>query len=306
MASPSKWHKWKIGPRTRWVWRVRTVAGTGNAGTYRSQDSYRRRSHHSNNANVEAAFCGDRLVIVENICSLKNLIHQRLDIVAGTLVGRRAIFHHHDLAIESNRSGAFGATAGRRLLDTRLRFRPRTRCPCWCWHRCHHHLQPVRSLSIKRRSTSYAGRARYRRTRRPWCSNPLVPSPAKDCLLACAWPKRSTRYWILGPSEDGFDQELATLLAKARTRGRSRMPTHRQISLPMRLTGPAMLCCFPSRGRDLHPRSTGATPSPCHRALSRRTRDQALRISVVLGRRPRGDAVVSWPTRSPARSGAPV
>ncbi|HVC24167.1 MAG TPA: hypothetical protein VND23_00285 [Acidimicrobiales bacterium] len=193
---------------------VRTVAGEGNADVL-VPGLAAASPEPPGGAELAAAFAGSDLVVVENLCSLP-LNPGASRAVADELAGRPAILHHHDLASQRSHLAHLG---------------PPPDDPSWL-HVC-----------VNRRSTAELNAYGYSAVT---CHNCFSPDPApgqRDETRARAGVGTSERlvlqptraiarkavpaglelaerlgatYWLLGPAEDGYDDELERTLSGAR------------------------------------------------------------------------------------------
>jgi glycosyltransferase involved in cell wall biosynthesis len=195
-------------------WAVRTVAGDGpvdvlvpglELGATRPPDP----------ATVQAALAGADLVVVENLCTIPlNLPAARA--VADALRGRPAILHHHDPAWQ------------RPALAHLTELPPDD--PAWRHVTINRLTEGQLAERGIRATTIYNafdldGPAGDRTTTRAALDVPdrevLVLHPVraierKDVPAAVALAERlDATYWLAGPAEDGYDDELARVLAGA-------------------------------------------------------------------------------------------
>ena len=165
-------------------------------------------------AEIHAALSGADVVVVENLCSLP-LNPAAAEIVARCLAGRPAIFHHHDLAWQRPGLGA----------------NPPPQDPAWA-HVCINELSraqlAARGVVAMRIYNSFDPDAQP--GRRQACrsnlgvegiTQRLVMQPTRaiarkgiDTAIRLAEALDAT-YWLLGPTEDGYDAQLESLLEAA-------------------------------------------------------------------------------------------
>lgn len=163
-------------------------------------------------AELEAALDGCHLVVVENLLSLP-LNPSALEVVAAALAGRAAIVHHHDLPWQRAR---FAAAP------------PPPHDPAWA----HVTINRRSAVELHERAgitatTIYNRFAPPSAPPREMSAGVPVPSPL---LLhpTRAIPRKNVpaairlaedlggTYWLFGPPEDDFDEELSSLVAAAR------------------------------------------------------------------------------------------
>lgn len=197
-------------------WRVRTVAGNGIAdrlvpglmiGAVEPPPAQ----------DIEDAFGEADIVIVENICSLMLNLHAA-NAVANVLHGRPAILHHHDLAIERPDRLSLGPPP----IDAHWTHvcateRARTELALY---------GIAATVMYNRFEPNPPGKNRQatRQALGIGENETLMLQPTRAIarkglpLGLRLGEELGAVYWILGPSEDGFDDELANLLSRASTR----------------------------------------------------------------------------------------
>lgn len=190
---------------------VRTVAGEGTADVL--VEGLGRRSGCPAASDVAASLEGAEVVVVENLLSLP-LNAAAGEAVAEALRGRPAVLRHHDLPWQ--RPELFPSS-------TRVPTDPR-----WCH---------VVLNSISRRELAERGiAAEVLHNRFPlegWQPAPAPPGPQRGGVPVLLHPVRAIPrkdvpaavrlaeqmgavYWLTGPAEDGYEAELAEVLAGAR------------------------------------------------------------------------------------------
>lgn len=189
---------------------VRTVAGEGSADVL--VEGLGRRAGSPAATEVAEALDGVDLVVVENLLSLP-LNAGAGEVVARVLRGRPAVLRHHDLPWQ--RPGSFPSS-------TAVPTDPR-----WCH---------VVLNSISRRELADRGIAAdvlhnrfplegwrpapfpgLRRGSVPVLLHPVRAIPRKDVAAAVHLAEQMRAvYWLTGPAEDGYDEELSAVLATAR------------------------------------------------------------------------------------------
>jgi len=193
---------------------VRTVAGAGRADIV-LPGLAAGASEPVLRAELEAAFDGAELAIVENLCSLP-LNPAASAAVADVLRDRAAVLHHHDLASQRRALAHLG---------------PPPDDPAWL------HVCVNRRTTTELRARGYAAVTLYNAfdpfpplgdrelTRARLGVGPsdlLVVQPTRAIArkgvaagIALAESLGAT-YWLLGPAEDGYDEECAAILGAAR------------------------------------------------------------------------------------------
>jgi glycosyltransferase involved in cell wall biosynthesis len=213
----------------KWMWALRelghtvvSVAGTGVADVL--VDGLRMDAGDGPDAGELASAVGDAdVVLVENVCSLP-INPAAADAVASLLRGRPAILHHHDLAQQRPALADLG---------------PPPDDPLW-WHVTINELS-ARQLAAHGIGATVitnhfdldppAGRREAMRSaigvRRTatLVVHPVRAIPRKNVAAALRLAERlGAVYWLLGGAEDGFEDELTTLLNYARTGVRQGVP----------------------------------------------------------------------------------
>jgi glycosyltransferase involved in cell wall biosynthesis len=178
---------------------------------------------------VARAVAGADVVVVENLCSLP-LNPAAAEVVAEVLAGRRAVLHHHDLPWQRDRFAHFG---------------PPPDDPAWL------HVT-INDLSRRQLAEHGIEAATVR--------NAFDPDPprgdrhgtrtaarlGRDDLLAVqptraiarkgvqaalhAAERLDAAYWLVGPAEEGYGDELHLLLERARVRVLRGLPEDRIIA----------------------------------------------------------------------------
>lgn len=168
-------------------------------------------------AELDDALADADLVVVENLCSLP-LNPAAAGVAARVLAGRPAVFRHHDLPWQRPQH----ATSP-----------PPPDDPCWAHvtinERSRHELaahgitattvynsfDPVDPPSPERRRAARAALGAPEAAR--LALQPTRAIPRKNVVGGVrAAEALDATFWLLGPAEDGFDDELAAALAEAR------------------------------------------------------------------------------------------
>ena len=193
---------------------VRTLAGSGTADLV-LPGLAATAAEPPSRTELEDAFAGADIVVVENLCSLP-LNPRASSAVAAVLAGRPAILHHHDLASQRRGLAHLG---------------PPPDDPCW------QHVCVNQRSTTELRAYGYAattcyntfdpepsgGRRDATRERAGVAPADLlvlqptraIPRKAVPVGLALAEAVGAT-YWLIGPSEDGYEGECADVLRSAR------------------------------------------------------------------------------------------
>lgn len=211
----AKW-QWALG---QLGYEVRTVAGAGpvdvtvpglDAGAWVTGHSAGNLDRHT----LRRALADADLVIVENVCSLP-LNPAARDAVAEELAGRRAVMRHHDLPWQ------------------RERFRDAPGPPddpAWVHATINQHSvvelreRGIQATVIRNRFDPDPPPGDRDTTRRALGLGPddrlvlqptrAIPRKRVDIGLSFAEAIGAT-YWLLGPAEEGFDEQLEDILASA-------------------------------------------------------------------------------------------
>ncbi len=196
--------------------RVQTVAGAGRADLV-LPGLAAHACRAPGPAELEAAFAGAQVVVVENLCSLP-LNPAASAAVARALAGRPAILHHHDLALERRELAHHG---------------PPPADPAWT-HVCisdhararlaRHSIAATTIRNAFEPDPAPGERASMRAELGVGARERLLLQPTRAIArknvprgLALAEALGAT-FWLTGPAEDGYGTELDALVARARCR----------------------------------------------------------------------------------------
>ncbi|MEX2292411.1 MAG: glycosyltransferase [Acidimicrobiales bacterium] len=173
---------------------------------------------------VEAALDDADLVVVENLCTIPlNLPAARL--VAGLLARRPAILHHHDPPWQRVAyahitelppvDSAWRHVTINRLTEAQMRARGIEAITIYNGFDVD---RPHGDRTATRAALAVADGERL-------LLHPVRAIPRKDVPAAVSLAERlDATYWLVGPAEDGYDAELASILAGARCRVIHRSP----------------------------------------------------------------------------------
>ena len=198
-------------------WTVRTVAGEGPVdevlpGLALGADD------PPTDREVAAALAGADLVVVENLCTIPlNLPAAR--VVARVLAGRRAILHHHDppwqraaLAAVTElppTDPAWRHVTINRLTARQMAARGITTATIYNGFDVD---EPHGDRAATRAALGVGDDERL-------LLHPVRAIPRKDVAAALRLAEAlDATYWLAGPAEDGYGDELAAVLARARCR----------------------------------------------------------------------------------------
>ena len=198
-------------------WTVTTVAGDGPV-DHLVPELAMHATEPPTTAAVAAALAGADLVVVENLCTIPlNLPAAR--VVARVLAGRPAILHHHDPAWQRAAHAAvtelpptdraWRHVTINRLTELQMRDRGIDATTIYNGFDLD---RPAGDRTITRAALGVAAAERL-------LLHPVRAIPRKDVPAAVALAEElHATYWLVGPAEDGYDAELARVLAKARCR----------------------------------------------------------------------------------------
>lgn len=179
---------------------------------------------------VEAALEDADLVVVENACSLP-LNRGAANVVAKVLSGRPAILHHHDLPWQRSRDrelADFPPTDDSWLhvtINDLSRGELEARgIPATTISNCFDVDVPLGDRTVARQAMSVGARD-------PLLIHPTRAIPRKNVPGALRLAEAiGATYWLVGPAEDGFGEELERLLAATSVRVLRGLPSELSIA----------------------------------------------------------------------------
>ena len=198
-------------------WSVTTIAGNGPVDHWLPGLALQAQEPPTAAA-VEAALAGADLVVVENLCTIPlNLPASR--VVARVLAGRPAILHHHDPPWQRAAHAhvtelpptdpAWRHVTINRLTEQQMGERGIAATTIYNGFDVD---QPDGDRGATRAALGVAPGERL-------VLHPVRAIPRKDVPAAIALTEAlDATYWLAGPAEDGYDDDLAIALAQARCR----------------------------------------------------------------------------------------
>jgi glycosyltransferase involved in cell wall biosynthesis len=201
--------------------RVHTVAGSGGADVLVKglglPDAGGPPPDPPTRAEVEGALASCDVVVVENLCSLP-LNPPAAEVVAKVLTGRPAVLHHHDLPWQRPHLAHFGPPPDdrgwRHVTINELSRR----------ELADHGITATTLYNRFDCAPTVGERATIRRRLGVTDEQVLVLQPTRALVrknIGAAidlCERLGATYWLLGPAEDGYDDELARLVDAARCR----------------------------------------------------------------------------------------